>query len=271
MKTIVIGAGYFGVNYVKELGGSCVGAVEPEFDRADYVATTYCIPVWPDIESVNVDYDGAIICTPPASHVPCALEVLKTGRYAMIEKPLATSVEEAIPLQQYEKKAMAGHIYLYHPGVIGLYRKLWDGKFQIDHAFSRRSNNGPVRNWQTAMWDLAAHDISIFNYLFMTTPTAVGAVGTYHWTMMTLEYPQTFANIYVSWLGGPKVRKVELVPAEGTGDDRIIFDDMNYPMEISPMRRMLDAFQSTDWGMRGSLNVGLDVVKVLEIAERSRG
>ena len=39
--------------------------------------------------------DGVVICTPPATHEPLAIEFLKNGVNVLCEKPLATSVESA--------------------------------------------------------------------------------------------------------------------------------------------------------------------------------
>lgn len=259
MRVVVFGAGYFGVNYIRELGRHLVGVVEPDAVKAASVGKRYSIPVAPELPA-DWEFDGAIIVTPPSEHVSTALPLAAQGKYVLIEKPMAPTVEEALKLHTYRERIMAGLIYLYHPGVEALKTKLKD--IPLDHIHTRRTNDGPVREWQNAAWDLAAHDISICNYLMSHTPHSAQSVGTRDWAMIKLDYITTNAAIYVSWKGGPKVRTVELV-SEYPGE-RYIFDDMAQTLEISPLRRMLDDFLSGSWDKKASFNAGLDVVSVLE-------
>jgi predicted dehydrogenase len=266
MKTIVIGAGYWGKNYVRELAGNCVGVVEQDADRAEYISKTYNVKVYPDLDSIgSVEYDAAVVATPPQTHIELALPIARAGKYLLIEKPMAAGVEEAMMLRRFKERIMVGHIYLHHPSIHALKAKV--SEIPIDHAYSRRTNHGPIRDWQDAMWDLASHDISIFNFIFGESPQGLDVIGAQDWCMLRLSYYALNALIYVSWLGGPKIRQVELVPIEG--ENRIIFDDLTTVLEISPLRRMLDMFQSGTWSSELGYEGGLEVVNVLEKASRS--
>lgn len=259
MRVVVFGAGYFGINYIRELGRHLVGVVDPDPERLELVHGRYHVPVAAQLPD-DWEFDGAIICTPPAEHINTALPLAAQGKYLLLEKPMATSVEEALKLHSRRERIMAGLIYLYHPGVLELKRKL--PEMPLDHIFTRRTNDGPVREWQSAAWDLAAHDIAICNYLMGQVPFTAQAFGTRDWAMLKLDYITCSAAIYISWTGGPKTRTVELVPAQG--GQRVIFDDMAQTLEVSPLRRMLDDFLTGHWDSRASFNAGLDVVSVLE-------
>lgn len=265
MKTIVIGAGYFGRNYIKELSHNVVAVIEPDVTKAEFVKQAYNVAVYSSLPE-HIRYDAAVIVTPPESHVQLAKSILAEGHYVLIEKPFATSVEELLQLVKWKNKCMAGMIYLYHPEVEKL--KTVVKNIPLNHAFSRRTNDGPVRPWQNAMWDLAAHDVSIFNYILGQTPHMIEAFGpnTRDWAVLRMLYVTVETLTYVSWRGGPKTRLVELVPQEG--GDRIIFDDMKISLEVSPMRRMLNAFLSGDWDERCSFDAGMEVVNILEKAQR---
>lgn len=258
MKAIVLGAGYWGKNYVRELAGNLVAVIEPDKERAEYVEQIYNVSVYPDIPE-DLQYDAAFIVTPPDLHVKVALPILKSGRKVLIEKPLATSVEEAMALYPYKKQVMAAHIYLYHPAVYHE-MKSWIKKFPLDHVFAQRTNHGPIRDWQNVAWDLATHDISICNYL-LGKPVSVEASGTRDWVVLSIQYIAASAIIYVSWFGGPKTRRMELVPA--IEHERYLFDDSKWIMEVSPLRRMLDAFLEGSWD-RCTLDEGIEVLQVLE-------
>lgn len=263
MRIIVIGAGYFGRNYIKELSHNCVAVVETDPVKAELVKQSFNIPVYPEMPH-HINFDGVIIVTPPDTHVQLAKPWLDQGYYVLIEKPFATSVAEALQLRKWRDKCMAGMIYLWHPEVERL--KEIVKTTPLNHAYSRRTNNGPIRPWQNCLWDLAAHDVSIFNYVFGQTPHALEAIGsnTRDWAILRMVYVAVETLTYVSWRGGPKVREVELVPQEG--NDRIIFDDVKTVLEVTPMRRMLNAFMSGEWDERGSFDAGLEVVSVLEKA-----
>jgi predicted dehydrogenase len=265
MKTIIFGAGFWGCNYIKELSHNVVAVIETDKQKAEFVTQTFNIPTYPAIPT-HINFDAAIIVTPPDSHIQLAKGLLAEGHYVLIEKPFATSVEEALQLYKWRDKCMAGMIYLYHPEVERLKEVI--KTVPLNHAFSRRTNDGPIRSWQNSMWDLAAHDVSIFNYIFGQTPHAVEAISTptRDWAILRMVYVAIETLTYVSWRGGPKIRQVELVPQEG--NERIIFDDVKTVLAVTPMRRMLDAFMSGKWDERCSFDAGIEVVNVLEKAQR---
>lgn len=261
MKTVVFGAGYWGVNYIRELAGNLACVVEPDEDKARWIRDRYNIPVVPDIEHFQDPFEAAIIATPPDTHVDIAMKLLENGaERVLIEKPAATSTKEFNQLYPWRDNIMVGHLYLYHPMMKWIKNSL--AKVPIDHVYFRRTNDGPVRTWQDAKWDLATHDISIANYLF-GTPVGVRITSTRDWCLLVLNHIAIDSLIYVSWLGSPKIRQIELVPA-GNGE-RIIYDDVRTVLEVSPLRRMLDDFHNpTGWDERCSFNAAHDVIKIVE-------
>jgi predicted dehydrogenase len=206
------------------------------------------------------DFDGAVIVTPPREHYRLALPLLLEDKYVLVEKPTALTYQEAATLADYPK-CMAGLVYLYHPEVERL-RDMAVG-MELSHAFSRRTNQGPIRPGLDAAWDLAPHDISIFNYIFQSKPYRVGGLRYRDWCVLRLDYPYTTALVYVSWHGAPKMRRVELVPKDG---ERIIFDDLAVVLEEPPLTRMIKAFLSGKWD-RCFGSDGADVTWVLEMVK----
>jgi predicted dehydrogenase len=264
VKVVVFGAGYWGRNYVRELVGNCVCVVDPDPKQAAQVWDKYGIPAYSELP-MGLKFDGAVIITPPETHVQLALPLLQRGKYVLIEKPFATSTYEARLLEPYKDRVMAAHLYMYHPTVFQEMAS-WAQIHEIDHVYARRTNHGPVRPWQNALWDLAGHDISMCNFLF-GTPRVVGAMGERHWATVSLKYERCGAVVYASWLGTPKKREFELVPAYGDDTtDRYTFNDMGTSLEVSPLSRMLDAFLSGSWE-RCTYEEGLEVVRVLETAD----
>lgn len=261
-RVVVFGAGYWGQNYIRELGRHCALVVDPDPVRRGEVTSRFGVPTAPVLGERY--FDAAVVCTPPQSHYQVALPLLELGMDVLIEKPLATNSRDAEHLATFDN-CMSGLIYLYHPSVEGLKEvALSQG---ICHAFSRRTNDGPVRPYKNALWDLAPHDISIFNFVCEGLPgeALCWTSTSRHWHTFALCYPQVTTLTYVSWHGGPKVRRVELVPERGK---RVIFDDLAVVLETSPLTRMVTAFLSGNWHDRCSGLAGADVVKILERMDR---
>ena len=91
MDVIVIGAGYWGQNYIRELGGNLVGVIEPDKERAEYIVGTYNVNVFPPEDFDELGFDGAVIATPPANHMFYAQKLLKQGKYVYVPSQPLTS------------------------------------------------------------------------------------------------------------------------------------------------------------------------------------
>lgn len=268
--TIIIGCGYWGLNYLKELGGNCVAIVDKNKDRLSEICKTYPIACFESVEELLEkgskqgvfldEVQHVIISTPPETHWSYAKSFAIEGKYVLVEKPFVTSSQEVQYLLPHRDRIMVAHIYTYNPGIWALKDRMRETP--IHHIFSRRTNDGPVRPWQNAVWDLASHDISICNFLLDQSPLSYDIIDGYDYGIIKLEYIACQALIYVSWLGGPKVRQVELIPA--TSGDRIVYDDMTQVHVPSPLNLMLKAFYSHDWNKWCSVEAGLDIVKILE-------
>ena len=111
---------------------------------------------------------------------------------------------------------------------------LRDDLGEIYYLYSQRTNLGPIRGDVNALWDLATHDVAIFEYLLERTPEWVSAVATNvlrseHEDVgfVTLGYPDgVVAHVHASWADPSKVREVVVVGS----DRRVVFNDLD-PLE----------------------------------------
>lgn len=171
------------------------------------------------------DLDAVLIATPPASHAPLALQALQAGKHTLVEKPLATSVEDAELLVETARRRgvqlMTGHTFEYNPAVWKLREIVQSGSLgRVLYIDTQRLSLGRYQSDVNVIWDLAPHDISIVSYLLDEIPVSTNVwaqrnVGARHadvaYLRLDFERARTHAVVHVSWLNPNKVRKVTVV------------------------------------------------------------
>ncbi len=245
----MIGCGQWGPNHIRIFStqpGSVVAACSDlSDDRLKSIKTFYpgmdCTKDYRDILSRS-DINAVCIATPTNSHFEITREALEQDKHVLCEKPLALTPQECFTLKnlalQKKKILMVGHVFVFNAGIIKLKDYLKEGELgHIHYAHCDRTNLGPFRYDVNALWDLAPHDISIFNYLFENMPVCVSACGQKYLgtsledlAFVTLEYPShILVNIRVSWLDPRKVRQITIV-----GDKKMVhWDDLD---NIGPVK-----------------------------------
>ncbi len=164
-----VGCGSWGPNLIRNI------AAHPE---AELVALCDSDPV--ALERVAGKYPGAaqfsslsdvlvqpaveavIIATPSGLHYEHALAALRSGKHVLVEKPMASSVEQAIDLIRASEDAgrilMVGHTFLYNNIVQAVKRTIDAGELgEILYAYSQRLNLGEFRCDSDVLWTLAPH------------------------------------------------------------------------------------------------------------------
>lgn len=239
----IIGTGHWGPNLVRNFHDDPRVVVKMICDldkaRAMNVAAKYR-----DVETTNQleevlqrpDIDAVAICTPTNTHFDVARRAMEAGKHVFIEKPLATTAAECEALihlaQKRRRKLMVGHVFLYNPAVQyikGLIEKQELG--DITYIYGVRVNLGPIRKDVNALWDLAPHDIAIFNYWLGSAPIYAHATGLqsinppiHDVVFATLKYPNNvLASLQVSWLDPRKIRQITVVGTKRM----VVFDDLD--------------------------------------------
>ena len=239
----VIGCGYWGVNYVRIFGElpnvDVIAICDKRADRLHEIGQRFpAVELVSDLETLLLreGIDAVVVCTGATTHFAVASQCLLAGKHVLVEKPMATTVNDAETLialaDSRQRILMVGHTFLYNAG-IGKVKQFIESEDmgQIYCLYSRRTNLGPVRHDINALWDLAPHDLSIFNFLLGDTPQWVSAVGSNilqsaHEDVgfVSLGYDNNIiANIHVSWADPYKVRELVVVSSH----KRIVFDDLN--------------------------------------------
>ena len=233
MQIAVLGCGYWGSKHVRVLQGLAdverVIAVDQDVDRL--ISLQKVLPGLTSrtrLEDALDEVDAVVVATPPRSHAPIAMRILEAGKHALVEKPLATSSVEARDLVATAEARgltlMVGHTFEHNPAVWKLRELVESGVVgDVLYLDSARLNLGLYQPDVNVIWDLAPHDISIFNFVLRSAPSSVHAWGSMHGhrsledvAYLRLSYPDldVTAHIHVSWLDPCKVRRVTVVGSE---------------------------------------------------------
>ncbi len=239
----VVGYGYWGPNMVRNFQGhdevTVVSVCDAREERLDLVRRRHpgvgTTTSYQDLLS-DAKVDAVVICTPVHSHFDLAMQALKSGRHVLVEKPLASSLEQASLLVEEARRRnlclMVDHTFVFTPAVRRIRELVTSGEMgrKIYYYDSVRVNLGLFQHDVNVLWDLAVHDLSIMDYVLPGAPLAVSATGVAHvpnkpenLAYLTCFYPDDLiAHIHVNWLAPVKLRQTLI----GGDQKMIVFNDL---------------------------------------------
>ena len=305
----VIGCGLWGKNLVRNFNNLQVLKAICELDNQTrrVISKQYQeLQTYKTLDEVlnDSEIDAVAIATPVCSHYKIAMKCLNANKHVYVEKPIATSSEEAFELNEVanskELVLMVGHLLLYHPAVNRLKGLISEGYLgKICHIQSDRLNYNPLINDISVLWDLAPHDISMMSFVLDIDPVAVKSAIGYTTTPdrvidvvhIDLLFPNGIsAHIHNSWIHPNKQVKLLVRGTEMTA----ILDDtetshklhiysnvanaydtrvVEYPeyIDIEPLKlecqHFINCINKQIKPRSDGIN-GYNVVKILEIAEQ---
>jgi predicted dehydrogenase len=172
--------------------------------------------------------DGVIVATQSASHAQVALPYIEAGVPTFIEKPMTTSVDDALRIQVAAQRSGAivfvGHLYLHHPAfVVAL--KLLPELGTLRHLMCD-SLNDRARTDSSVLWDWLPHDIAMARIICNSD-----AHGVASWRLAGVSLAEAavcrfqFGDVpmisTMSWLSPARRRQVTIVGEKAT----LIFDE----------------------------------------------
>lgn len=283
----VVGAGHWGPHLIRNfndhLSSQMLWIIEVNSERRRKVGQRFPKVATSDtLEDALTDdrVDGVVVATPTSTHMAIIRDCLTAGKHVLAEKPIATSLSDAISLcelaDSVDRVLMVGHVFLFNPAYVSV-KSYIDSEHlgRLSYLSMVRTNLGPVREDVNAAWDLASHDISIANYWLDSPPHTVSAAGG-SWindgiedvVFATLEYQDhVLVHIEASWLHPTKRRLVSVV-----GSERMLtVDDMelNEPIRIfnkgvvAAEHEVKDTFA----GFRSQIRQGEVVIPHVDVGE----
>jgi len=242
IKVGVIGYGYWGPNLVRNFMLAPGSAVTRVCDLREERLTPLH-KVYPGLKTCNRSedlindpaIDAVVIATPVSSHYELALAALKAGKHVLVEKPLASTSDQARRLidEAAARKLvlLVDHTFVYTHAVRKMREIIVSGQLgQIYYYDAVRVNLGLFQHDVNVIWDLAIHDLSIMDYVLPERPVAVAATGISHipgqpenvaYITLFFTSPQ-IAHVHVNWLTPVKVRHTLI----GGSEKMILYDDL---------------------------------------------
>jgi len=239
----VIGYGYWGPNLVRNFmgaqGSAVVSVSDLHEERLSPLRKIY--PALKTIRSASEliqdrKVDAVVIATPVSSHFELALAALKAGKHVLVEKPLASTSDQAkILIDEAARQKlvlMVDHTFVYTDAVRKMRELIASGALgEIYYYDAVRVNLGLFQHDVNVIWDLAIHDLSIMDCVLPSKPVAISATGISHVpgqpenvAYITLFFANNqIAHIHVNWLTPVKVRHTLI----GGSEKMILYDDLD--------------------------------------------
>jgi predicted dehydrogenase len=165
MRVAVIGRGKWGMNIVRTLATMRDVELIDESNNSDAVLRQH--PA------------GVLVATPSATHTEVAIPFINAGVPTFIEKPMATTVADAISIREAALRSgapvVAGHMHLYNPAFQAAKKLL--PKLETVQAVSWQGMNHHPRTDSSVLWDWLPHGLSMTQALFDADPVSAQAWG----------------------------------------------------------------------------------------------
>src|SRR6201981_2172335 len=172
LRVGVIGVGVMGSNHARVLaelpGVKLVGVADPDRKRCDQVARSLGCASFADADGlVRRGVDAVTIAAPTHFHRDIAIDCAARAIHVLVEKPIASSVEESRAIVAAARRAgvilMVGHVERFNPAVQSIKRAIKDQDI-LSIAITRVGPFPPRMSNVGVVIDLAVHDIDLIRW-----------------------------------------------------------------------------------------------------------
>ncbi len=259
----VVGLGYWGPNLARNLA-AIAGCELRWLCDSDTAAREKLARSFPGARSTGElqdlldddELDAVVLATPVPTHAELAIRVAQAGKHCFVEKPLATTADDAqatvAAAEAAGKILMVGHLLEYHPAVARLKALIEKDELgPLYYLYGNRLNLGVLRANENALWSLGAHDVSVVLHLIGEEPEECLAHGASYVregiqdvVFCYLRFPSGIvAHLHLSWLDPHKERRLTVVGARRMAT----FDDMLAEGKLAVYDKGFDE-DSRSWG-----------------------
>ncbi|MCA1901874.1 MAG: Gfo/Idh/MocA family oxidoreductase [Candidatus Hydrogenedens sp.] len=229
LRAGVVGFGYLGYHHTRIYSDidevQLVGVVDISEERRIKAETDFHVPAYTNLSDLlNEGVDIVSVCTPTSTHAEIAIPLLETGIHVLVEKPIASNIQEAKRLiEKAQEKGCVlqiGHIERFNGAVRALFNLIETPRFIECHRLSPFPNRGTD---VSVIHDLMIHDIDIVRCLTNSAIVSLDAVG-----VAVFSQSEDIANVRIRFQSGC----VANLTASRVSMDRLrkirIFSDKEY-------------------------------------------
>jgi predicted dehydrogenase len=172
LRVGVVGVGVMGSNHARvfaEIAGvHLIGIADPDPAHRDFVSRTVGCPAFADVrELLAAGVEAVTIAAPTHLHHAIALTCIRAGAHVLVEKPIASTAEEAREIIAAAKRAgvrlMVGHVERFNPAVAAI-KDAIRGEDILSIGITRVGPFPPRMSNVGVVIDLAVHDIDLIRW-----------------------------------------------------------------------------------------------------------
>jgi predicted dehydrogenase len=234
-RVALVGLGAMGRNHLRvlsDLDGAELAAVcDQDAAVVDAVSRKHSIPGYTSLlEMLDRErLDAAVVVVPTRFHVDAGVAALEHGLHVLVEKPIASNLEEGRRLIAAAASAhrifSVGHIERFNPAVRELQRRVSAGEIgRIYQIQARRQGPFPARIRDVGVVvDLATHDLDVMHHLAGSDVQRLYAeteqrIHTDHEDILNalLKFESGVLGVLqVNWLTPTKIRELSVLGERG--------------------------------------------------------
>jgi predicted dehydrogenase len=227
VRTGVIGAGGLGQHHIRILrdmqGPDFVGFYESRAERAAQVAMELGVRAFDSLDALLDEVDAVTIVVPTPAHYDVAQQVLSRGIHALIEKPIAATLEQADAMlrlaQTHGALVQTGHVERFNRAIRAALPYVNAPMFIESNRLATFNPRGAD---VAVVLDLMIHDIDLVHTLVRSKASSVVAVGVPVITPFVdmanarLAFDSgAVANITASRMSRDRMRKIRIFQRSG--------------------------------------------------------
>jgi predicted dehydrogenase len=234
-RVALVGLGAMGRNHLRVLsdldGAELVAVCDKDAAAVDTVSRKHSIPGYTSWDEMldRERLDAAIVVVPTRFHVDAGVAALERGLHVLVEKPIASNLEEGRRLVAAAAAAhrifAVGHIERFNPAVRELQRRIADGEIGRMYQL-QASRQGPfparIRDVGVVI-DLATHDLDVMHHLAGSEVQRLYAeterrIHTEHEDILNalLKFDSGVLGVLqVNWLTPTKIRELSVLGERG--------------------------------------------------------
>src|SRR5918997_2044427 len=172
LRVGVVGVGVMGFNHARVLSGlpgvRLVGVADPDTGQRSFVTRALDCGGVDDLDSlIALGVDAITIAAPTHLHHELALTCIGRGIHVLVEKPIASSIEEGQSIIRAAGRAgvtlMVGHVERFNPAVEAVKQAI-RGEDILSIAITRVGPFPPRMSNIGVVIDLAVHDIDLIRW-----------------------------------------------------------------------------------------------------------